>query len=54
MGDVPIVEVEFLPSTEVPVGFGEPATTVVGPAIGNTDFAASGRAFGTCRFAGTP
>jgi CO/xanthine dehydrogenase Mo-binding subunit len=42
MGDVPIVAVELLPSTEVPVGLGEPATTVVGPAIGNAIFAASG------------
>ena len=42
MGDAPDVEVEFLPSTEVPVGLGEPATTVVGPAIGNAIFAASG------------
>jgi len=42
MGDVPIVEVEFLSSTEVPVGLGEPATTVVGPAIANAIFAASG------------
>jgi isoquinoline 1-oxidoreductase beta subunit len=38
MGDVPEVEIEFLPSTEVPVGLGEPATTVVGPAIGNAIF----------------
>lgn len=42
MGDVPEMEVEFVPSTEVPVGLGEPATTVVGPAIGNAIFAASG------------
>jgi CO/xanthine dehydrogenase Mo-binding subunit len=42
MGDVPELEVEFLPSTEVPVGLGEPATTVVGPAIGNAIFAACG------------
>ncbi len=42
MGDVPTLEIEFLPSTEVPVGLGEPATTVVGPAIGNAIFAASG------------
>jgi isoquinoline 1-oxidoreductase beta subunit len=42
MGDVPEVEVEFLPSTETPVGLGEPATTVVAPAIGNAIFAASG------------
>jgi CO/xanthine dehydrogenase Mo-binding subunit len=42
MGDVPELEVEFLPSTEVPVGLGEPATTVVGPAVGNAIFAACG------------
>jgi CO/xanthine dehydrogenase Mo-binding subunit len=42
MGDVPTVEVEFLPSAEAPVGLGEPATTVVGPAIANAIFAASG------------
>ena len=44
MGDVPEVEVEFLPSTEVPVGLGEPATTVVAPAIANAIFAAVRRA----------
>jgi len=42
MGDVPEVEVEFLPSTEVPVGLGEPGTTPVAPAIGNAIFAATG------------
>jgi isoquinoline 1-oxidoreductase beta subunit len=42
MGDVPEIEIEFLPSTETPVGLGEPATTVVAPAIGNAIFAASG------------
>jgi isoquinoline 1-oxidoreductase subunit beta len=42
MGNVPEVEIEFLPSTETPVGLGEPATTVVAPAIGNAIFAASG------------
>jgi len=42
MGDVPEIEVEFLPSTEAPVGLGEPATTAVAPAIGNAIFAASG------------
>lgn len=42
MGHVPEVEVEFLPSTEAPVGLGEPATTVVGPAIGNAIFRAVG------------
>jgi isoquinoline 1-oxidoreductase subunit beta len=42
MGDVPELEVEFVPSTEVPVGLGEPATTAIAPAIGNAIFAASG------------
>ena len=42
MSDVPEVEVELMPSTEVPVGLGEPATTVVAPAIANAIFAACG------------
>ncbi len=42
MGDVPEIEIEFLPSTETPVGLGEPATTPIAPAIGNAIFAATG------------
>jgi CO/xanthine dehydrogenase Mo-binding subunit len=42
MADVPELDIEFLPSTETAVGLGEPATTVVGPAIGNAIFAAVG------------
>jgi isoquinoline 1-oxidoreductase beta subunit len=42
MADVPQIEVIFIESPEPPVGLGEPATTVVGPAIGNAIFAASG------------
>jgi len=42
MGDVPEIDIEFLPSTEAPVGLGEPATTAVAPAIGNAIFAATG------------
>lgn len=42
MADVPEIDIHFVPSTEVPVGLGEPATTVVGPAIANAIFAASG------------
>ena len=42
MGDAPEVDVEFLPSSETPVGLGEPATTAVAPAIGNAIFAATG------------
>jgi isoquinoline 1-oxidoreductase beta subunit len=42
MGDVPEIDIEFLPSTESPVGLGEPATTAIAPAIGNAIFAATG------------
>lgn len=42
MADAPDVEVEFVASNEAPVGLGEPATTVVGPAIGNAIFRAVG------------
>jgi isoquinoline 1-oxidoreductase subunit beta len=42
MADVPELDIEFMPSTEPPVGLGEPATTVVGPAIGNAVFNAVG------------
>jgi isoquinoline 1-oxidoreductase subunit beta len=42
IGDVPELDIEFVDSTEVPVGLGEPPTTVVGPAIGNAIFAAVG------------
>jgi len=42
MGDVPEIEVEFLQSSEAPVGLGEPATTAIAPAIGNAIFAATG------------
>jgi isoquinoline 1-oxidoreductase subunit beta len=42
MGDVPEIEIEFLPSTETPGGLGEPATTAVAPAIANAIFAATG------------
>jgi CO/xanthine dehydrogenase Mo-binding subunit len=42
IGEVPELDIEFIHSTEVPVGLGEPATTVVAPAIGNAIFAAVG------------
>jgi len=42
MGDVPEMDIEFIASTEMPVGLGEPGTTVVGPAIGNAIFNAVG------------
>lgn len=42
LADVPELDINFVPSTEAPVGLGEPATTVVGPAIGNAIFNAVG------------
>jgi len=42
IGDVPELDVEFIDSAEPPVGLGEPATTIVAPAIGNAIFAAVG------------
>ena len=42
IGDVPEFDVEFIDSSEAPVGLGEPATTVVAPAISNAIFAAVG------------
>jgi len=42
IGDVPELDIEFIDSTEAPVGLGEPGTTVVAPAIGNAIFAAVG------------
>jgi CO/xanthine dehydrogenase Mo-binding subunit len=42
IGDVPEIDIEFMESVEVPVGLGEPGTTVVAPAIGNAIFAAVG------------
>jgi CO/xanthine dehydrogenase Mo-binding subunit len=42
MADLPELDIEFVDSTDTPVGLGEPATTVVGPAIANAIFAAVG------------
>lgn len=40
--DVPEFEIQFIESSEVPTGLGEPATTIVGPAIANAIFSAVG------------
>jgi isoquinoline 1-oxidoreductase subunit beta len=42
ISDVPAFDIAFVDSTEVPVGLGEPPTTVVAPAIGNAIFKATG------------
>ena len=42
LADVPELDITFVESAEAPVGLGEPATTIVGPAIGNAIFNAVG------------
>ena len=42
ISDVPMLDISFVDSIEVPVGLGEPATTVIAPAIANAIFAATG------------
>jgi len=42
LADVPELDITLVDSPEAPVGLGEPATTVVGPAIGNAIFNAVG------------
>ena len=42
MSDVPELDIEFVESAHHPMGLGEPATTVVAPAIGNAIYAATG------------
>jgi isoquinoline 1-oxidoreductase beta subunit len=42
IADVPDLDISFIDSAEAPVGLGEPATTVVAPAIGNAIFNATG------------
>lgn len=42
LSDTPELEIAFVESTQPPVGLGEPATTVAGPAIGNAIFNAVG------------
>jgi isoquinoline 1-oxidoreductase beta subunit len=42
LADVPELDITFVESGEIPVGLGEPATTIVGPAIGNAIFNAVG------------
>jgi CO/xanthine dehydrogenase Mo-binding subunit len=42
MGDVPEMDISFVDSTEFPTGLGEPATTVIAPAIAHAIFTAVG------------
>jgi CO/xanthine dehydrogenase Mo-binding subunit len=42
ISDTPELDIQFVDSLEVPVGLGEPATTVVAPAVANAIFRAVG------------
>ena len=43
MSESPAIDITLLPSTEKPGGIGEPATALIGPALGNAVFAATGK-----------
>jgi isoquinoline 1-oxidoreductase beta subunit len=43
MNEAPTIDVTLLPSTEKPGGIGEPATALIGPALANAVFAATGK-----------
>jgi len=47
---IPDVEIEFVPSTETPVGLGEPATIAVAPAMGMRSLPLVEPASVTCQF----
>lgn len=43
MNDMPRIDVTLVPSTEKPGGIGEPSTALIGPAVANALFAATGK-----------
>jgi len=43
MNETPHIDIVLVPSTEKPGGIGEPATALIGPAVANAIFAASGK-----------
>jgi len=43
MSEAPAIDITLVPSTEKPGGIGEPATALIGPAVGNAIFAATGK-----------
>ncbi|MEO8154544.1 MAG: molybdopterin cofactor-binding domain-containing protein, partial [Rhizobacter sp.] len=43
MNEAPEIVIVLVPSTEKPGGIGEPATALIGPAVGNAIFAATGK-----------
>lgn len=43
MNESPVIDITLVPSTEKPGGIGEPATALIGPAVANAMFAATGK-----------
>jgi isoquinoline 1-oxidoreductase beta subunit len=43
MNEAPAIDITLVSSTEKPGGIGEPATALIGPAVGNAVFAATGK-----------
>jgi isoquinoline 1-oxidoreductase beta subunit len=43
MNEMPKIDITLVPSTEKPGGIGEPATALIGPAVANALFAATGK-----------
>ena len=43
MNEAPAIDITLVPSTEKPGGIGEPATALIGPAVANAVFAATGK-----------
>jgi isoquinoline 1-oxidoreductase beta subunit len=43
MNEMPAIDITLVPSTEKPGGIGEPATALIGPAVANAVFAATGK-----------
>lgn len=43
MNEAPVIDIVLLDSTEKPGGIGEPATALIGPAVANAVFAATGK-----------
>ena len=43
MNEMPQIDIVLVPSTEKPGGIGEPATALIGPAVANAMFVATGK-----------
>jgi isoquinoline 1-oxidoreductase beta subunit len=43
LNEMPVIDVILVKSTEKPGGIGEPATALIGPAVANAFFAATGK-----------